>query len=153
MFICRQQKEDLSKPWIMCLGFFIKGTCQQLCSCFSTNIRSAYGKRTPETSHLIFKVHGKLFHFLLTWSARCWSATRQRAANRVRVKCIQNLGKRKQGNRSTVLLFPPSTPPFLVLWEKNPKRKLETSPFPTVISCLPALIYSPRQSAQYKKFN
>lgn len=24
MFICRQQEEDLSKPWIMCLGFFTK---------------------------------------------------------------------------------------------------------------------------------
>lgn len=43
-------------------------------------------------------------------------------------------------------------PPFFfscIVREENPKRKLETSTFPTAISCLPALLHSSRQSAQF----
>jgi len=73
----------------------------------------------------------------------------QAEGSRVDVKCIQCLGNRKQGNRSTALLFRPPLFSFIVR-EENPKRKLETSPFPTAISCLPVLIHSSRQSAQHR---
>lgn len=54
--------------------------------------------------------------------------------------------------------IPPPPSPFLfffscIVREENPKRKLETSTFPTAISCLPALLHSSRQSAQYSTRN
>lgn len=66
------------------------------------------------------------------------------------VKCIQSQEEKAREQKYSAFIPPPPTLFSCIVREENPKRKLETSPFPTAISCLPALIHSSRQSAQYR---
>lgn len=96
---------------------------------FYKHQKCLWKENTRNFSFNIKRAWQELFHFFLTRSAWCWCATRLTAANRVQVKCIQSLEKRKQGNRSTVLLF--LLPPFfLVLWERRiPRESLKQAHF------------------------
>lgn len=66
-------------------------------------------------------------------------------------------GEEKARQQEYNAFIPPPHPPFFffscIVREENPKRKPETSTFPTAISCLPALLHSSRQSAQFSTRN
>lgn len=71
---------------------------------------------------------------------------RQQRACQVHLESGEEKARQQEYN---ALIRPPSTLFSCIVREENPKRKLETSTFPTAISCLPALLHSSRQSAQF----
>lgn len=64
-------------------------------------------------------------------------------------------GEEKASQQEYNAFIPPPPTSFFscIVREENPKRKPETSTFPTAISCLPALLHSSRQSAQLSRRN